>query len=252
MDREVLAGGFAASAAELREQLSMMAAASQLLERTAGSREMSYVAAMNQSICRMLRTVSRMELAHRLTDENNPRACYEAVDLGLWAEDLARRMQSVLGAAGISLGWEVPSALMAHVDGELLSHMVLEMITFAAESGGELRFSVGTQGGKIRIVVRAEGTAPSRPLVPECLAEEIQDLGLAMVRKAAALHGGTLVTCLEGGVCRSLTVILPQGLDEPVSRMESPRSSMTAGGFDPVVVAFSHLLPEKEFLQTCE
>ena len=252
MDRDTLAAGFTANAAELREQLALMSAASQLLERTAGSRERGYVAALNQSICRMLRTISRMELAHRLAEEQEPRAVLAPLDLSVWAEELARRMESVLAAAGISLQWEVPAVLPAHADGELLSRIVLEMVTAAAESGNRIRLTLNRKGDQVHITAGAEGEVPNRPLVPECLAEGREDMGMAMIRQAARIHGGTLVTCLEGGLCRSLTVIIPLGLDEPVSRLESPRAPLSTGGFDPVLVAFSHLLPESEFLQTLE
>ena len=69
MDRETLAADTAKTAAALRSQLNQMAAASQVLERsTAGEKERTYLAVINQSICRMLRIVGRMELGHRLTD----------------------------------------------------------------------------------------------------------------------------------------------------------------------------------------
>lgn len=245
MDRESLAAGLTAVSAELREQLSLMSAASQLLERTAGSRERSYIAALNQSICRMLRTVTRMELAHRLTDENEIRTFPAPMDLAAAGEELAGIMQGVLSAAGIALEWEGPSSLLVCGDRELLSRTVLEMVSAAAESGNAIRLTLSQHGDKAHITVSAAGEAPARPLVPEGLEEE-ESLGLAMIRQVARLHGGTLVTCLEGGFCRSLTVILPQRLDLPATRLESPKTP--AGGFDPVLVAFSYLLPESEFL----
>ena len=68
MDRESLAADTAKTAAALRSQLNQMAAASQVLERsTENEKGRAYLAIMNQSICRMLRIVGRMELGHRLT-----------------------------------------------------------------------------------------------------------------------------------------------------------------------------------------
>ena len=245
MDREFLAAGLTAVSAELREQLSLMSAAAQLLERTAGSRERSYIAVLNQGICRMLRTVTRMELAHRLTDENEIRAFPAPMDLAVMTGELAGTMQGVLPAAGIALEWEAPSSLLVCADRELLARAVLEMVSAAADSGRNIRLSLVQHGDKAHITVAAAGGSPARPLVPEGLEEE-EPIGLSMIRQVAQLHGGTLVTCLEGGLCRSLTVILPQRLDLPATRLESPKTP--AGGFDPVLVAFSHLLPESEFL----
>ena len=247
MDRESLAAGLTAISAELREQLSLMAAASQLLERTAGSRERSYVATLNQGICRMLRTVTRVELAHRLTDENEIRSFPAPMDLSPMVEKLAVVMKSVLAGAGISLEWEVPAALLVCGDGELLRRTVLEMVSAAAESGSSIRLSLTQCGDKAHITVAAEGEPPARPLVPEGLDGE-EPLGLALIRRVARLHGGTLVTCLEGSLCRSLTAIIPQRLDLPRTVLQSPLVPAPTGGFDPVLVAFSHLLPESEFL----
>ena len=70
MDGHGLDQGAARTAAELRLQLAQMTAASQLLERTArDEKSRGYLAAMNQSICRMLRVVGRLELSARLGEE---------------------------------------------------------------------------------------------------------------------------------------------------------------------------------------
>ena len=63
MDTERLDQGTARTAAELRLQLAQMTAASQLLERGAqDEKSRRYLAALNQSICRMLRIVGRLEI----------------------------------------------------------------------------------------------------------------------------------------------------------------------------------------------
>lgn len=248
MDREYLADGIATTAAELREQLSLMTAASQLLERTAGDRERKYLATLNQSICRMLRTVSRMELAHRLTDENEIRAFPDLMDLGPWTEALARRIQSVLAPAGIAMEWAAPSNLLINGDEGLLSRTVLEMVNAAATAGDRVKLTVTSQGDKVHITAAAGGDVPERPRIPEHISVDEEDFGIAMIRLVAQLHGGTLVTCLNGEMCQSLTVILPQRLNLPAGRLESPRSEPASGGFDPVLVAFSHLLSDEAFL----
>ena len=57
--------------AQLRMQLAQMTAASQLLEQYAtDEKSRAYLSTINQSVCRMLRLVGRLELARRLTDED--------------------------------------------------------------------------------------------------------------------------------------------------------------------------------------
>lgn len=247
MDRESLAGGLIDISAELREQLALMSAAAQLLERTAGSRERGYVATLNQGICRMLRTVTRVELAHRLTDENEIRSFPVTMDLAEMTEKLAGKMQGVLVGGGISLEWECPEALLICGDRGLLCRAVLELVSAAAEAGSTVRLSLTEHGDNAHLTVAAEGEPPARAIVPAGLEEE-EALGLQMIRRIAGLHGGTLVTCLEGGLCRSLTAIVPKRLNMPASVLESPPCPAPTGGFDPVQVAFSHLLPDSEFL----
>lgn len=248
MDREYLAAGIASTTAELREQLSLLTAASQLLERTAGQREKKYLATLNRSICRMLRTVSRMELAYRLTDENEIRTFPELMELGAWTEDLCRRMESVLALAGVTLEWSGPRNLLLNGDVQLLTHMVPEMVNAAICGGNYVKLTVTQHGDKVHITAVADGEVPEQPQVPDCIPAGEEDEGIAMIRLVAQLHGGTLITCMNGGVCRSLTMVLPQRLNLPAGRLESPKGELALGGFDPVQVAFSHLLSDEAFL----
>lgn len=247
MDREYLASGIASMTAELREQLSLLTAASQLLERTAGQREKKYLATLNRSICRMLRTVSRMELAYRLTDENEIRTFPELMELGAWTEELCQRMESVLALAGVTLEWSGPRNLLLNGDVKLLTHTVPEMVNAAICGGTHVKLTVTQHDDKVQITAVADGVVPEQPQVPDCIPAE-EEQGIAVIRLVAQLHGGTLITCQNGGVYRSLTMILPQRLNLPAGRLESPRGELALGGFDPVQVAFSHLLSDEAFL----
>ena len=247
MDREYLASGIGGAAAELREQLAMMTAASQLLERTATGREREYLASLNRNICRMLRTVNRMELAHRLTDENEIRSFPAPMDLGPWTQALAQHAKDVLSAAGVSLEWDAPESLLLNGDECLLSHMVLEMISAALSGGNHISLTVSRRNDNVHLTVTAGGDAPEALRIPDSVGDGEEPFGVALIRQVAQLHGGTLVTVLEGGRFRSLTAILPRRMDLPAGRLESPKSEPVSGGFDRVLVAFSHLLPSDMF-----
>jgi len=248
MDREYLASGIGGATAELREQLSMMMAASQLLERTATGREKEYLASLNRNICRMLRTVSRMELAHRLTDENEIRAFPAPMDLGPWTDALARRASDILALAGASLEWDAPASLLLNGDETLLSHMVLEMISAALGGGNHVALSVSCRGDNAHLSVTSAGEVPELLRVPDLPGDEEEPFGIAMIRQVAQLHGGALITCLKDGRCSSLTAILPRRMDLPAGRLESARTEPVFGGFDRTLVAFSHLLPTQAFM----
>lgn len=248
MDREYLATGIGSVTAELREQLSMMTAASQLLERTASGREKEYLASLNRNICCMLRTVNRMELAHRLTDENEIRAFPAPMELGPWTVDLAQRVRDILAPIGVSVEWTAPASLLLNGDEFLLNHMVLEMIGAALSGGNHISLSVSRRDDNVHLSITAGGDAPESLRLPEGMGDEEEPFGVTMSRQIAQLHGGALVVCLNGGRFSSLTAILPQRMNLTAGRLESPRVNSGCGGFDPVLVAFSHLLPGDLFL----
>lgn len=247
MDRESLAATLAVTTADLRTQLSLITAATQLLEQTAGEKERRWLAGLEHSVCRILRTVNRLELAYRLTDENEIRSFPRVMDVTGWAEDQARALDSVLSPIGITLEWTVAPNLLLNGDQDLLSRILPEMADAAAAAGSALKLSVTGREDNIHITLSSTGQPPVRPATPQQLLGE-EDLGIAMIRRVAQLHGGTLITCQEGELYRSLTVILPQRLGLPEGRLESPAPEASWGGFSPMLVAFSHLLPPDVFL----
>ena len=195
----------------------------------------------------MLRTVSRMELAHRLTEENEIRTFPDLMDLGPWAEDLGRRMESVLAMAGVALEWTAPRSLLINADGQLLTSMVPEMVNAVIPGGERVKLTVARQGENVHITAAVAGEAAPQVQMPDCLPEE-EDQGIAMIRLIAQLHGGALITCGKDDRYSSLAVILPQRLNLPAGKLESPRKELGGGGFDSVQVAFSHLLSDEAFL----
>ncbi len=251
MDRESLAAQAAATAAELRVQLAQLTAASQLLERVAtGPKERGYLAMVNQGIYRMLRTVSRMELAHRLTDENEIRAFPQITDLGRWAEELCPRIESILALTGVEFRWQAADSLLANVDPALTQHMLLELISNAAKAGKQVRFTLAQREDKVCFTVSddGEGLTPevlTRLVDPEQSGAEGQ--GVALVQRIAQLHGGHLMADTAPGRGVTMMVTLPQRLELPGGRLQSPAAYAPQGGFDPVQVALSGLLPVEAF-----
>ena len=252
MDRETLAASAAGTAAELRVQLANMTAASQMLERTAqGEKAPAYLAVLNQSICRMLRTVGRMELLSRLTDEDEIRAFPSLTDLGLWAREQAGQRGEVLRGAGVSLDYQGPDRLTANVDLSLVQQLLLELVGIAAEPGGQVAVALAQRGDSACFTVRGGGTR----LTPEEL-ERMFDQertvpghwGLSLARQIAQLHGGSLVAETAPGECAALVAALPLRLSAPSDQLHSPPLPYDAGGFSPARIAFSGILPAESFL----
>ena len=231
--------GTARQAAELRIQLAQMTAASQMLERCAWDpKSKGYLAAMNQSICRMLRLVGRMELCGRLGDEA-PELNIAPVNLGGLAYDLGMRMAGLLERTGVALTVDCPEHLAAQADGELVRQLPLELTA----NGDSAVFIVEDNG---------PGVSPEKlPFLFDSGAEELPDWrksgnGIAIARRIAVLHGGRLAPLCVPGRGLAVTVSLPlnRGVDDV---LRCPPVEWDRGGFDDAVVGLSHLLPAKVF-----
>lgn len=249
MDRESLAADTAKTAAALRSQLNQMAAASQVLERsTAGEKERTYLAVINQSICRMLRIVGRMELGHRLTDEA-AQLSLRYIDLTLQLEDLSSRLQGVLADIGVTFTLHSPDHLYAVADGDLLRQMLLELISNLALVSTAITLSVTVKDDRIHFSLRdnGPGQADGRPRLPAQLEEQEEQSSLDLARKIAELHGGTLMISASEDDSLSIAVSIPHKKDSGL-RLESSAAAWYTGGFDPVLVAMSQLLPSRSFL----
>ncbi len=249
MDRETLAADTAKTAAALRSQLNQMAAASQVLEHnTSSEKGRSYLAVINQSICRMLRIVGRMELGHRLTNET-AQLSPKRIDLSLLLEDMSARLKGVLADIGISFTLHCPKLLQIVADSELLRQMLLELISNLALVSTVITLSVTTKDDRVYFTLSDEGPgkAAGRPQLPAALEAQEEQSSVDLARKIAELHGGTLMISANEDFSLSIVAAIPHEKGS-VLHLESSGTSWHSGGFDPVLVAMSQLLPSRSFL----
>lgn len=250
MDRDNLCADTAKTAAALRSQLNQMAAASQVLERnTESEKGRSYLSIINQSICRMLRIVGRMELGSRLSGSSSG-LCFapKYMDLTPWLEDLCGRLQSILAGIGITFTLRCPDRLYLLADGGLLQQMLLELAAHMALLGTDITLTVSKRSDSVYFSLKdsGPGSAEGRPALPSQLETDEERLSLDLARQIAALHGGSLVVSADAGLGLDLAVSLPIKT-VPSGHFESPQTPWQSGGFDPVLVALSHLLPARSF-----
>lgn len=254
MERTGMDQGAARTAMELRLQLAQMTMASQWLERTAtDEKSRGHLAALNQSICRMLRVVGRLELTDRLGGEN-AKAEPVLTDLTRVVEDLGERLGRLLTYAGVELTVKTPELLLAAVDEELIRQMVMELVSNGAREGKHVRLTLAQHGDRAVFTVEDDGPgiAPDRLSYLFCSAEEaVPDwrrggVGVAIARQVAALHGGALVAdCNQG---RGLRVVASIPLGEMEERtLREPGAAWDRGGFSDELVALSKLLPARAF-----
>ena len=259
MEKAGIDQGAARTARELRIQLAQMTMASQSLERTAtDEKSRGHLAVLNQSICRMLRVVGRLELSLRLGGEG-AQAELVLTDLARVVNGLGGRMGQLLAYAGVELTVKAPELLLAMADEELIGQMVMELVANAAKAvkdkaGGHVRLTLVQQGNRAVFTVEdnGPGVAPDRLAYLFCSGEEaVPDwrrggVGVAIARQAAALHGGMLVAdCAEGRGLRAVASI-PLG-EAGENLLRGPGAAWDRGGFDNELIALSGLLPAKAF-----
>ncbi len=234
--------------AALRSNLNQIAAASQVLERSATDEKgRSYLAVINQSVCRMLRIVGRMELGQRLAG-GQIRPAPAHIDLARWLRDLAQRLSGVLADIGIAFTLDAPDDLPVYADGELLQQMLLELIAHMALAANRITLTVARTEGTVRFTLCDNGPAPAegRPALPSPLEDEEEQSSLELARAIAELHGGAVVVSSDPGLALSMAVSVPLEA-APSTLLESPRAPWHSEGFDPALVAMSELLPARAF-----
>jgi len=251
MDRESLAAGLTKTASALREQLSQITAASQMLERAqAADKSRSYLAVINRNICRMLRTIERMELSHRLTDDNEVRIFPNPMDLAELAEELFPKLQSVLEPIGVQFTWNVPGSLPVCMDKGLIRSMLLELICNAAQAGAHVTLTISRRNNSICFTVSDDGAGVSAQDLPRLFDSDEGSLGqgVPMAQRIAELHGGSLMADSAPGRGLTMAAVLPVGEPRKGMRLESPFLPLPTGGFDEALVTFSEMLPAEMFL----
>lgn len=243
------------TAKKLRRQLANMTMASQALGRCVQDEKgREYLEMLDQSICRILRIVGRLSLSAQLGEEGPPGMNWAAADLARLTRELGERMAGLLASAGVTLTVNVPERLAARVDEGLIRQLVMELVSNGAKAGRHVTLTLAAQGGRAVFTVEDDGPgiAPERLQYLFCSDEEaVPDwrrggVGVAIARRAAALHGGTLMAgCAPGKGLRAVASI---PLGEPGGTvLESPGLTWDRGGFDDELVALSDLLPAKAF-----
>ena len=255
VDKTDIGQGAARTAAELRLQLAQLSAAAQVLERTAADeRSRRYLAAIDQSICRMLRIVGRLELSARLGGEAPVRLEYALTDLAQLTRSLGERLGRLLAVIGVKLDVNTPEWMGALLDEGLIRQMLMELVSNAAKVGKRVVLTLTQHGQRAVFTVEDDGPGVDPERLGRLFSSEEESVpdwrrggvGVAIARRVADLHGGALVADCAPGRGLRVVVSIPLGLPgETVC--ETPALAWDQGGFDEELIALSNLLPLKAF-----
>lgn len=204
---------------------------------------------------RLMRTLTELGAYDRLSREDAP-LHREKCDLTEFFAAFAEKTADVLLDAGIRLQYSLPNTtVFGTVDKQEVQRAALHLIANAAAhtpEGGELWLKVSLLGKKLRITVENAAsvqedvlpTAFSRYLFPgEGDVKQGAGLGLSVVQKVAQHHGGTVMMESKDSLT-SVTMTLD--LTCSATELKAPRQDY-CGGYDPVLVELSPLLPAETF-----
>ena len=245
---------------QLREQLNNLTAAAQLLtpvvQESGEERHRQYLAILNQSVYRMTRTLNNAEYAQ--LPEGEPALRRAPLDLAGLCRELERQVTPLAALAGVQFSYEEERACLLTVgDAALLRRMLLSLIATAlgaAGSGGQAGLRLADARSAAVLTVWDNG-----PGLPPCAegrgAESLLrrpdglGLGLSIARRVASLHGGALVLEQREGRGLRSVVSLPVCPPERNQMLKTPQMGCDpTGGFSPVLVELSGVLPYQAFL----
>ena len=244
--------GTAALLEQMRQNIGNLTAAAQLITpalQELGPKYQQYLAIMSQSFYRMMRLMNNAETAGalaegRLTFSPGP------LDLAGLCRELCREVSGLAETAGVSFRFDDQcGSLLTTGDSGLIRQMLLCLISNAlkaAGSGGRAGLRLTEAGGRAILTVWDSGAGLD---IGTDAKAGGAGAGLPIARQIAALHGGALMLESRPGEGLRVTVSLPVSRPEQPPVLRTPRQiADPAGGFSPVLIELSGVLPWQAFL----
>lgn len=238
---------------QLRQHMSNLMAATHLL--TPAVRESNetkydqYLAIANQSLYRMLRLINHLELSQGLANVGVP---YRPapLDLAGLCRETADETAPLAAMAGVSFRYESEvTSLLTTGDSALLRRLLLGLFSIslsAAGEGGEAGLHLQKQKSRAILTVWDSGPGLTEEDLPR---DNALGLGLGIIRELATLHGGAVM--LESRPERGLRTVVSLPIQPPEEGVLYPPPAPQwdlDGGFSPVLVELSCVLPYDAFL----
>lgn len=240
---------------DLRCQLNNLTAALHLMnmDRVDWSEaDKEYTSIMNQSLYRLLRLAQNAQLAQDMAGGQVP-FHPAGLDLAGFCRELCEQVEGLASMAGQTFTYESGTdSLLTTGDEALLRQLLLELVgnaLRAAGDGGKAGVKLAAVGRRAVLTVWNGGkgvdlAALDRPDF-EPGPEGGLRLGLPAARYIAALHGGAVMVDGTPEEGTRVTVSLPIQKPGP-GGVRAPARDLT-GGFSPVLVALSGVLPYRVY-----
>ena len=239
---------------------STAAAALPLLEEARDGQARGLAGRMNRSICQLLRLAANLAEAGRYA-AGEVTSQFAPVNLCDHLEVLCRRVAALTEAVQMTLTYSCPvQPVVAAADWPKLERAVLNLLSNALRStapGGCLRLTLEDPGATVHIVVEDDGAGmppeqvagfAGQPLHrgPAGAPQPGMGLGLTLVRRIAALHGGTVLidSRPEQGTAVTMTLARRQAGPQQEVLHSPARAYRYTGSISPELLELSDVLPD--------
>ena len=239
---------------QMRQQVNNLSAAAQLLfpelRETGGDKAGQCMAIMNHSYYRLILLLNELETARNLYGER-PAFHPAPLDLYGFCLELADQVAPLARRTGVDFQFESePLTLLTAADAALLRRLLLCLISNALRAAGrdgKAGLRLARRGGLALLTVwdHGPGLAPGAP--DQRSPGGGLGLGLPIARRIASLHGGAVVLESRPDQGVRATFSLPLHAPERPGTVRTPRLYDATGGFSPVLVELSDLLPYQAF-----
>lgn len=222
------------------------------LEASLNEIEREHLSNVNRALYQVLRIVTELD---RCGTGHIARCQMSSIDLSERLRKLAEHVHGLCAEAGVELITEVaaPSLLMVG-DGDQLTYAVLSLISNSLahmpQQGGRIALSLKEQPGQAVITVSDNAGGFPADLLSDPLWNQPDriplgrglGLGLALARRVAGEHNGTVVVTPTSGGSR-VTLSLPICLPDPNLYQSGGRMEEYYPGFSMAKILLSNALP---------
>ena len=212
---------------------------------------------MSRSLMQLMRIVNNLSDMERYSLSS----CKQIHNICAIVEELTEKAASLTAGTGVSISYGGPAApIFCQLDSEQLERALWNLLSNSIKftpSGGTIQVKLVRHGQQLRLTVHDSGSGIAQAVRTSLFRRYLRrpgiedtrfgiGLGMAIIRIAAANHGGTVLVDQPGetGTRVTMTLSLRQDCDKLCSPILQPDYS---GGWDHALVELSDCLPPEAF-----
>lgn len=212
----------------------------------------------NRLLCQLHRAVSNMADAMRYATMDNPQM--RVFEMNAWLQELAESVNTHTASINLTLNCKtLQTPVYCPIEEELLKRAILNLISNSIKAGStQIHMQLKQHKDMLSITLADNGKGISTEMRAEMFDrfkrepnyEDIQygiGLGMMIVKAAAQIHRGTILTESNGNNGLRVTITISNRQDNPLILRSPPMYIDYLGGRDTVLTELSDVLPFSEY-----